>query len=1464
MSTLYNSDRAYSNSWLVYINGLQVPAQGASVTFGVWQMPQASITMVPDPILHRLGAEDRVQVQVFYCDQWQHDPPQFCIQFDGEITAWGYVSAGNQRAISLQCIDYAAILTQLFFFFMSSFDDMAVGASNQAIGVMGSTIQLAGFGAVYPYSLFSQGLADPGDGGGNNAVIKRPIDFAYNIVRALIKAQHPDRAVPAANFFAPWVKRTNFHRRWVALPYFDEDPDGNNSVGVFPILRAVQSESALAATARMASTTGGAGSLWDMISELLRTMLMEISMLPTPAAVSSDFRTLLPRGEPDVSYGQIFLTSYFVKPQCFFGIPPVCNVFFPSQISSYTYQENYATQPTRLYFNEERLLSYLNQNGNGSSALSAAGNSLAQDAMCTGFPEEVDIAARDAVSQAGQNGKNLLVYPEEFFKGPVIDRRAMPRWFAFLLDSMRIVGDDTSQQGDDADGSDESRTPGTTDGALNTGSPNASPQESSTSHVLTPEETAELGGAEGVIKDVSAERFTQVFHLDIQGYEGALTEAQYQSLRRFRQGPIGSFTPPQRSPFEPAVVPGKIERRGPGARGSFWATRGGENGKPARVHAGHDISWQGCFGKAVVSTTPGTVIDVTYEPEGSGDRGRSVTIEDDSGKAHSPNGAGAKHRYLHLSEIASINGRRIERGMRVEIGTRLGSIGRTGHDETTYGAHLHYDVTSSGRYKLDFTNRLNAFLAGRAAPAISQTTPAHTGAQPAAPVTNAAQARPTSDQAAAEAPAPAPANTQLSATDTTRNLYKLYAAYEYYKERYSQRTGAVQMAFNPYPIPGFPCATFDRRSTALDTFAYVMSVRQSFSPGGMSTEVAFSHGRTIQEMFALMQRTSALEALSSGQNYQTISQAVMDLPASPVTEGATGNENAASQANPPTQAQAGTGQAPEGPAATGTPDERLAGIALPVGAIGTAPAEPLEEIRKVIQNFQRAEEFYKGVFFQGRSFGMDVLNSEVYQRSRQTEGATLATNLNEVQVSADIAANRPIDDTIRAAQDRIVDQENQAPQTSPDTPKVGVPKSAVFYYPDVIEMVTPNGAQIPISIEGLDSGTRTALIRAARAIRSGTSTPEDRQLLTNATGQTNWPMPPAPQNSSTTLTNASTPDIPPPPFTLDPATDEYLKRLEIDLRVRAAQTNVRGDVQIVPKKSAEPLFESYTAAMLYNARPICTLEEYIDFLGPDGLREQLVGIGNSELYGNRQVHPAPFYVRIRRFRQGPPQERPRGNMTNSLSLSDAPAGISATVPVSSAVAFANLGSFLGGDSPQVKDLIMARLLQATNAPRDLPELVQRFLTTSTPGGANIDVPAAAQGILTVVAGEATVANMSTLYPQLAASRLFTPEELSHIQQELDRSAGRLAGLVPDPTDPGAAPENVPRTGTATGNAPAANGADAPATGAFGSQTVTIDNRQYTEYPVDGIPLDFAETRADWDSLLEQYRYNVLTRLAPLP
>lgn len=1313
MSSQYTNDRAYSNSWLVYINGLQVPAAGASVAHGVWQIPEASVQLVPDNTALRIGAEDRVQVQIFYCDQWYRTPPEFCLAFDGEIVAWGFVSTTGSRALSYVCVDYIQILTQLFFFFMGSFDDIAIGVSAQQIGVGGATVELAGYGALYPYSLFSQGLADPGDSSANNAVITRPIDFAYNIVRSMIKAQNPNRTVPAANFFAPWCKRTNFHRRWIALPYIDQDPAGATRVGVFPILKAVQNEKALGAVARMAAGNGSAGSMWDMLCEILKTMMMEVAMIPSPAAVKSDFTTLLPKGPTEGELGAKFLASYFVKPQFFFGLPPACNVIFPPQISAYSYNENYITQPTRMYFNEEAILSFLNSN---SAAQSASLHALTQDALTTGYPEEVDMAMRAVANGGSSNGKNLLVYPEEFFKGPVVDRRTMPRWFAFLQEAGQSTptdGDATPDPATAPDGEDNSvQAPG------------------ADYEVHDLEARDDLFGASDAVLDVRYAAFTQAFGgLQLPDWGQVVQGSTRDRLRQiFPNKPVGRVEPPSVFPVMPPSA-GRIA--GNGSPGSFFASRANRGTGAPRLHAGIDI--MGARGLQIVSATKGKVFRVTRAgpggpPNTTDPQGNSVWIRDS---------AGGEHRYMHLNTTL------VSVGTEVEPGTPIGTMGNSGGDAKPprFGVHLHYDVTSTGGYRLNFTSKLRDLREGRQAPSAS------THQQPTAtppttaevPSTRALQDTRTSEQ---------------NAGDTTRRLFNLYAAYEYYRERYSRRQGSVSMPFNPYPVAGFPCMVFDRRSTAVDTIGYVMSVRHNFSPQGWSSDIAFSHGRTLQEMFDLMRRTAALEASRLSLQQGRILGAVVE-------------------GNAP-------GAAENGEAATAA--RTLADIGTPVGVIATAPAEPLDEIRHVIQDFTTAGEFYKAVFYQGHAAGADAISAE--------QQARLQSQADDVFVSVETAQ------AIEQGRYAEMSQELGAPTrvtglaTTTSATFLPLEKRTVCKYDELIELVPYDGERTSISITGTDSRTRGEILRVIAKIRTGTATPEELQFFTAATTH-DIVQPAAGSAPSAELTST-------------------LNAIEMQQRTQAPTTNVRGDVEIVPTPAAAPLFENYTAAMKYVGRPICTLDEYIDFLGDDGLREGLVTPSRSSANRGPQIHPAAFYTRIRRMRQGPPEARPTRNVTATATVTDVAAGsgvgTDGTPTSPTPQATTSIGDFISGLVPGLQEA-------ATTVLGGLTDL-SASLATGLPG-------------------------LAARLAQAEVSRTAAPEVFAELRSAFARAQGQLGGQETPQAATGVAPENTPTVEAAT------------------------PTEQPGTYLVEGIPLDFPDTRADWDAALERYRSRVLTRKPPM-
>jgi hypothetical protein len=444
----------HRGGWLVYLNGLEVPCTSIQVNYGVGMIPEAALSFPPHRLLHRLGAEDRIEVVVFYLDDLA-DPanPEFRLLFEGELLGWSYTSSSAGRQMTFNATADISIFTQLYFFFLNNVDAITSFVAQQGSGAAGVPTA----GAVYPFSLFKKGLlfteGPPKPESPPRPDITRPYEIIYNVIRGMIDSEISPklRAIPSVNFFSRWVRKRNFVNRFAALPVFE---DGEGTPKVFPILEAAQAETAMQAMQNNVSTAvGNAGTIWEVLQEVYGHVLFEIAMLPTAPCARvklADGMILRPGTVIDSTPGgvdpkePIRLVNYFVKPQMYFGIAPTCNLLFPSMISNYSYSESYLAQPTRTYVNDQFISGILPQNVATTSALTF------------GFPEEVGAVLKDKMGDAhasaqaaaqadgkktgpvarpgnvSKSGKNMLVFPEEFFKGPVIHRMPVPSWFTYL------------------------------------------------------------------------------------------------------------------------------------------------------------------------------------------------------------------------------------------------------------------------------------------------------------------------------------------------------------------------------------------------------------------------------------------------------------------------------------------------------------------------------------------------------------------------------------------------------------------------------------------------------------------------------------------------------------------------------------------------------------------------------------------------------------------------------------------------------------------------------------------------------------------------------------------------------------------------------------------------------------------------------------------------------------------------
>ena len=451
MSTDYTANNPHRGAWLVYLNGIEIPCPSVSVSYGVWCIPEATFTFPPHKLLHRLGNEDRLEVTIFYLDTLINpEVPQFRLLFEGEIVGWSYRNTATGRQMSFNAIADIAIFTQLYFFFMNNVETMV--QYNTVQGIDANSI--ARPGVFFPFSLFQDGLVVPPSDTSDTETkpITKPFQLLYNAVKGLLdKKGDTSRAIPAVNFFARWCKKRNFQNKFAALPLFEDT--GDSTAGVFPIFKAVQATTALQTLqTSICQSVGDSGNFFDVFKQLFGLVYMELAMLPTAPCYRTrvaDGAILGPSTTPtkDKAAEPLRVASYFVKPQLLFAIPPSCNLIFPSMSPSFAYNESYMAQPTRTYVNDQFIQGTLgSQNAFMAAALTAA-YPLDVRTVLQAAKGHIDTEHDIPVSgNTNLNSKNMLVFPEEFFKGPIVGRMPAPSWFQFLYaDIPQDVGNDDAR-----------------------------------------------------------------------------------------------------------------------------------------------------------------------------------------------------------------------------------------------------------------------------------------------------------------------------------------------------------------------------------------------------------------------------------------------------------------------------------------------------------------------------------------------------------------------------------------------------------------------------------------------------------------------------------------------------------------------------------------------------------------------------------------------------------------------------------------------------------------------------------------------------------------------------------------------------------------------------------------------------------------------------------------------------------
>lgn len=468
MSMVFTEDRPHEGSFVVYFNGVEVPVQSIQVHMGVGEIPRASVNMAPDKELQRLGAEDRVQVAAFYLDDTYTEmagvDPDFRLLFEGDIVGWQYTNSNHGRVLQFTAINFLKVLDELYVAFVQGLDSLVTGT----LETLKNPAQWlsAHFGPTFPASLLYVGLDTEA-----KKLIRRPYDLVENALRVCTGSLEQNKlgSVVATNFFARYMRKTGFLDRFVPSPLLEIDhmrlDEETDPEGVFPILRYVREQDTLELFKTHMNQMANE-SVWTIINDLFSRMYYEILAFTTApiaqvnltgpgvrgdilgppdftdaakaadrvaavtqATLSGDLGDLVEAASGAVTPSKPNrILNYVTKPQWFFGVPPACNVIFPSMYEQFTFTENYDAQPTRVYMNNNWVVNQF-QKRDGLSAFAIPH---------AGYPRQVQRELDKRFSIRGQgnetvSGKNFIVWPEEYFKGPRVREEDLPDWFMMLF-----------------------------------------------------------------------------------------------------------------------------------------------------------------------------------------------------------------------------------------------------------------------------------------------------------------------------------------------------------------------------------------------------------------------------------------------------------------------------------------------------------------------------------------------------------------------------------------------------------------------------------------------------------------------------------------------------------------------------------------------------------------------------------------------------------------------------------------------------------------------------------------------------------------------------------------------------------------------------------------------------------------------------------------------------------------------
>lgn len=321
----------------LFLEGMEVPFIGATMTHSVGQASIAYIDLVPHQSIMEIKPRTKVELFVRnYLDDGKDTPGSnpfpYVLAWQGEVFGYNFGKTPTSRTFSISCIDPSSYWDCALTYYFNSEQSLGAGTMQKGSGALDASdisktkeriIQTS-----VPESTFFKTRFE--------AVLK---DTSKDFLDAFVDLY---RYIGYVNdFFSSADERLRISDQIVL----------HSSKKLTEMLSASEGIDWFTG---IPGKSSGYSSLRNVINDLMSLIFHDFVPAPFPAAVTHTESFSSAIGKLPYKSGSPKTVGTFIfKPNLYMMPPPVCNIFFPDEYSGFQYNRNFFKEPTRLIYMPE-------------------------------------------------------------------------------------------------------------------------------------------------------------------------------------------------------------------------------------------------------------------------------------------------------------------------------------------------------------------------------------------------------------------------------------------------------------------------------------------------------------------------------------------------------------------------------------------------------------------------------------------------------------------------------------------------------------------------------------------------------------------------------------------------------------------------------------------------------------------------------------------------------------------------------------------------------------------------------------------------------------------------------------------------------------------------------------------------------------------------------------------------------